>query len=289
MDFFSKQQKTRTSKTKNKNVLEKIKSIFIFKAIFRHLRINKYYDIIKYNKKCQKKLNLTLKDYKELTEIEIEIIPQEGEYGKFINLNKGEENYYHIYINYTEEETKKNYINENERIYYIKIIIDRQIKSLYKLFGGCYCIESINFKRFYRNNIIDMSYMFSGCTLLKELNMSSFNTENVKNMSYMFYECLSLDNLNVSNFITKNVTNMHKMFYGCSSLVNLDLSNFNLKKVVDMSNIFEDCTSLENVIFCSFSFDHNIINENCLDIVNKKNNNIKLYAQNCKTEKYTAF
>ena len=73
----------------------------------------------------------------------------------------------------------------------IKVIIDYQVKSFKELFYWCKCIESINFKKFYRNNITDMSWMFNGCSSLKELNLNNFNTNNVTNMSYMFYGCSS--------------------------------------------------------------------------------------------------
>ena len=78
------------------------------------------------------------------------------------------------------------YIDEEDKV---KIIIDCQVKSLKKLFEYCRCIESINFKKFYRDNITDMSFMFSWCSSLKELNLNNFNTNNVTNMSWMFYGC----------------------------------------------------------------------------------------------------
>ena len=81
------------------------------------------------------------------------------------------------------------YIEEEDKVTKIKIIIDYQVKSLKKLFYGCYCIESINFKKFYRNNITDMSFMFCDCSSLKELNLTNFNTNNVTNMSCMFPGC----------------------------------------------------------------------------------------------------
>ena len=263
MDSFVTQQQQRLNKIKCKEALNKIRSIYILKAILRNLKVHKYFDIIKYNKKLQKRLNLSLVDYKEFSKIEIEIVPHKNEYGKFINFKNSEKQYYHIYFNYSEKERKKNYIDENEKIYNIIVKIDREAKSIHSLFRGCYCIKSINFKRFYRSNIFDLSYMFSGCTLLQELNLSNFNTENVKDMSFMFYECSSLDQLNMSNFITNNVTHMSEMFNGCSSLVNLDLSNFNLKKVKYMTNIFNLCISLKNVKF-------NLLNVG--DNINKINN-----------------
>ena len=61
--------------------------------------------------------------------------------------------------------------------------------------------EKINFIKFNRNDINDMSYMFNGCSSLKEINLNNFNTENVTNMSYMFNGCSSLIELNRKNLI----------------------------------------------------------------------------------------
>ena len=49
----------------------------------------------------------------------------------------------------------------------IKIIIDYHVKSLAELFLDCDCIESIYFKKFYRNNINNMDHMFFLCLSLK--------------------------------------------------------------------------------------------------------------------------
>ena len=100
--------------------------------------------------------------------IEIEIKPVNDEYGKFINFKKEDEKYYHIYLNNNKEEIKMNNINKYEEIKIIKIIIDYQVKSFKGLFGSCDCIESIYFKKFYRNNITNMSGMFCRCSSLKE-------------------------------------------------------------------------------------------------------------------------
>ena len=49
-----------------------------------------------------------------------------------------------------------NNINIEEEIKIIKIIIEHKIKSFERLFLNCECIESIYFKKFYRNNINNM-------------------------------------------------------------------------------------------------------------------------------------
>ena len=63
------------------------------------------------------------------------------------------------------------------------------------------CIESINYKKFYRNNITNMNRVFCYCSSLKELNLSNFNTKNVTNMSHMFSKCSSLEEINLSILI----------------------------------------------------------------------------------------
>ena len=211
------------------------------------MTIKKKLEIVKYNKRIQNRLNLDVEDYKEYCEIELEIIPTKGKYGKFININENDELYYHIYFNDNKDEIKNKYkiytedgmikheyyheyyIDEEDKVTKIKIIIDYQVKSFKELFFECECIESINFKKFYRNNITDMSYMFYGCSSLKELNLNNFNTNNVINMSCMFDGCSSLKELNLNNFNTDNVTDMSGMFKGCSNQLQLKIEAQNKK------------------------------------------------------------
>ena len=164
--------------------------IYFLQKLFNNLLKKKLLEIIKYNKNIKNRINISIKDYIEYSEIfssiEIEIKPVNNKYGKFINIDKENEIYYHIYLNDNKEETKRNYLNENENVEKLKIIIDYQIKSLKKLFEDCKCIEYICFKKFYRNNITNMGYMFYGCSSLKELNLSNFNTNHVIDMESMF-------------------------------------------------------------------------------------------------------
>ena len=171
-------------------IIDNIKSRYILSKIYNNITKKKKLEIIKYNKKIQNRLNLDVKDYKEYCEIEIEIIPTKDKYGKFININKSVKLFYHIYFNDNKEETKNKYeINEGDKILKIKIIIDYQVKSFKNLFYWCQCIETIYFKRFNRNNIIDMNGLFSWCSSLKELNLTNFNTNKVTNMSSIFSGC----------------------------------------------------------------------------------------------------
>ena len=165
-------EKTESNKIKSKNIFKKLKNDYFLQNLFDYLLKKKSLDIIKYNKYIKRRINISIKDYKEYSEIyssiEIELKLVNNKYDRFINFTKENEKYYHIYFNNSKEEIKRNYLNKNENVEKIKIIIDYQIKSFEKLFENCECIEYIYFKKFYRNNINNMGSMFSGCSSVKE-------------------------------------------------------------------------------------------------------------------------
>ena len=261
MEIDSISEKNEYNQIKSRINLEKIKSHYILKIIFSYMNQKKSLELVNFNKKYQQRLNITIKNYKEYSElyspIEIEINPAKNKYGKFININKNDELYFHIYLN-TKEENNKTILDKDKdkNITKINIIIDHQIKSLKQLFYECECIEKINFKKFMRNNINNMSDMFRNCSSLKELNLSKFVTNNVIYMNGMFRGCALLKELNLSNFNTNNVIDMFGMFYGCSSLKELNLSNFNTNKVKFMSDIFNGCSSLKELNITNFNINN---------------------------------
>ena len=255
-----------------------IKCKYIAIEVLELLDEKRLLQIIKENKKLQMLMNRNIFDYKNnykiFSSIEIEIKPSET-LGKFINLdNKDEgekerEKNYRIYFNDSKVEIKnKYYLDKSDKVTKIRILVGYKEKSFDQLFMECDGIESINFRKFYRNNIesmidmfyectslkeinlknfitdnvTDMSYMFSGCSSIKELNLNNFNTNNVTDMRYMFRGCSSLKELNLNNFNTNNVTNMYCMFYGCSSLKELNLNNFNTNNVTYMRWMFSKCS-----------------------------------------------
>ena len=237
-------EKEEINQIKAKSQIKKIRSKYILQIIFHDIKMKILFNVVKYNKDLQKKIDINIKDYKEYSEIyssiEIEIKPVNNKNGQFIH--KENENYYHIYFNDSKEEIKRNYLKENENVNKLKIILDYQIKSLGRLFLNCECIESLYFKKCNRNNINNMELMFYGCSSLKEINLSHISTNNVTNMGGMFFGCSSLKELNLSNFNTNNVKNMGYMFFGCSSLEELNITNFNTNKVTDMRYMFKGCS-----------------------------------------------
>ena len=181
---------------KIKNLFVNLKSKYFLILLFNHLSKKKLLKILIDNKSLKDRIDINVNDYKTYSgiysSIKIEITPADKKYGKFININEEDgQKYYHIYFSDDKEEIKRNYLNEKDQVKTIKIIIDYQVKSLDHLFEECECIESIEFKKFFRNNFDDMDCMFCGCSSLKQINFSSFNTENVTNMCYMFGKCLS--------------------------------------------------------------------------------------------------
>ena len=128
-------EKTGLNKKESKDKLKKLKSDYFLQLLFNNLFKKKSLDIIKYNKNIKKRINISIKDYKEYSEIyssiEIEIIPAKYKYGEFIHINEENEKYYHIYFNNDKKEIKKNnFFNQNENIKIIKIIINYQVNSL---------------------------------------------------------------------------------------------------------------------------------------------------------------
>ena len=125
-------EKAGSNKIRSKDIFKKLKNDYFLRKLFNILLKKKYLDIIKYNKNINDRLNISIKDYKEYSEIyssiEIELKPANNKYGKFINIDKENEIYYHIYFNNEKEEIKRNYLNDNENIKKIKIIIDYQFK-----------------------------------------------------------------------------------------------------------------------------------------------------------------
>ena len=86
-------------------------------------------EIIRYNNNIKNRLNISIKDYIDCLSIEIEIKPVNNKYGKFINIDKGDEKYYHIYFNDNKKELKRNYLDKNENVTKLSMIIDYQVKS----------------------------------------------------------------------------------------------------------------------------------------------------------------
>ena len=240
----------------SKSGIKNIKSNFILRKMFELLQKNKFLDLIKLNKKLQKRLNIDIDSYKEYSEIEIEVIPEKNKYDDFIIFKKEDKSFYHIYFDDNKEEVNKTFLIEGDNVSKIKIVIDYQVKSLNKLFYFCECIKSINFKKFNRSNITDMSHMFSWCTALKEINFTNFKTEQIIDMSYMFDGCSLLNKIDLSKFNTNNVKDMNHMFSGCSNLNELNLSTFNTNKVTDMNHMFSNCSSLKELDLSNFNTDN---------------------------------
>ena len=116
-------------------MLERIRSNFVIKNIFKNIEQSLYLNLIKYNKRLQNRFGLSLQDYKIFNEIEIDIIPiqttNKNYKAVFINLN-GKEQICKIYFD--GEKVNRNYITFNDKISKIKVIINPKNKSLKGLF-----------------------------------------------------------------------------------------------------------------------------------------------------------
>ena len=250
-----------------------IRNKYLLKNILDYVERKQCLSLIKYNKALQKKLDISIKDYKEYNQIEIELkVGGDNIYGKFFNYEKINKSYFHIYLD--NKKIRRNYLTSKDNLSKIKVIIDCEIKSFKSLFENCNCISSINFIKFNRKDIIDMSNMFKGCKNLIYINFANFKSEKVTNMEYMFCNCSSLKEINLTNFNTSNVINMRSMFSCCSSLKEINLSNFDTSQVTDMIFMFNNCSSLINLDISKFDIKDNInidyMFSGCLDTLKKK-------------------
>ena len=241
-------------KDNNILILNKIKSKYIIKIIFQFIKKHKKLNVINYNKKLQKDLDIKLKDYIDYYQINAEIIIMIQKnikpIDKLIDINK---NLYNLYIDDKLFSIDSNNNNINKlKSSKLKFVIKNGCNSLMNLFQNLIYIQNISFIRFVIINITDMSSMFSGCSNLSKLNLSYFKTNNVINMKNMFYECSSLIEIDLSNFKTNNVNNMGYMFYKCKALTKLNLSNFNVENVKYVNSMFEECTSLKIINLSNF-------------------------------------
>ena len=251
----------------------KIRSKLIIKTIFQNIKENKLLQLIKYNKKIQNKLNISIGNYREYNQIQIQL-KLDKEYitiKKFINFEIINKKYIHIYANKSKNEYDSCFLNGIEWIWELNIILEFEFKKFKGLFKDCECLKEINIIKCNRKDIIDISEMFYGCKNLDKLNISNLKTDNVKDMSYIFYECSSLNEINLLNFNTSNVTNMQNMFEKCNKLEELNLYNFNTSNVIYMNDMFFECTSLKSIN----------INSNYLNLAFKSINNNNNSICNC--------
>ena len=122
----SKENNKENESAKSNPITEKIKSDYFLQKLYDNMTKKKKLEIVKYNKKIQNRINLSVKNYKEYSEtftpIEMEIIPKKGEYGQFINIDENDELYYHIYFNDNKEEIKNKYrFYEEDKVTKIKL------------------------------------------------------------------------------------------------------------------------------------------------------------------------
>ena len=146
---------------------DNLKSDYFLTKIFDYIERKKSLKIVKCNKVLQKRANISIKDYidycKFYSSIEIELnitYKLFDQLNTFINISNEEKNFFHIYFDNSNKEITRNFLKKNEKVKNIKIKIDYQIVSFKGLFKDCKCIKSIVFKKFYRINLIDMSFMF---------------------------------------------------------------------------------------------------------------------------------
>lgn len=193
--------------------------------VFPYINLKKKLEIVKYNKKVQKKLDININNYIEYAKKYSTIIVEEEFEDEKINpcgVNKP---------NFTFK------FSENKKII---MNIEYPITDFSFLFMDCKGLKKIKFKQFFRNNVTKMMGMFAGCAELEEVDFSeSCDTSNVTDMSIMFFSCTKLKKIKgLDKFDTRKVITMAGMFDKCKSLEELDVSNFIIKEEANIDYMF---------------------------------------------------
>ena len=102
------------------NKLRNLISDYFIQKFFGYMPKRKSLETIRYNKSIQKRINININHYKacseEYSSIELDLIPMNGKYDKFINIMEKDKKYFHIYFN--DNKKKKLKI-----LHYIKVIM----------------------------------------------------------------------------------------------------------------------------------------------------------------------
>ena len=245
-------------------MLNNIKSNYIFQIILKeYLTKAQYFNLVRYNKNLQKKLELNINSYKEFYQrffnrIEIELLPISSSEldleKKYFFINRKEnKSYYNIYFDDNKnQKIDRTFITADDKVKKINIFLEIEIKELKGLFNNCECLKEIKFTKFNRDDFTDFNNMFYGCTNLIKLDVTKFKTSNAKKLSWMFAQCKSLTKLDITNFDTSNVTDMNMLFSGCLHLKELKF-NFDTKNVIKMNRMFFKCQSLIKIDVSKFN------------------------------------
>ena len=99
--------KKELNKIESKDIFKNLKCDYFLQKLLNNLLKKKSLYIIKYNKNIQKRINISIKDYKEYSEkyssIEIELEFTSDKRGQIFDIDKENEIYYHIYLNDNKE------------------------------------------------------------------------------------------------------------------------------------------------------------------------------------------
>ena len=116
--IISKDEKVK--QIKSNDAFKNLRSDFFLRTTFDLMNKKKSLEIVKNNKNLQKRLNISIDDYKEYSQphssIEIELKFLDYRSGKFINIPKEDKKYYHIYFDKSKEEIKRNYLKKKKKL-----------------------------------------------------------------------------------------------------------------------------------------------------------------------------
>ena len=122
-----------------------------------------------------------------------------------------------------------------------------QIKTMYRTFGWCRNISTLNLNNYRTPNVTSVDSLFYYCDLLETLDISNFDTSNCLNFNMMFSNDSKLKTVyGTLNLI--NATKISNMLRSVQSLENITLKNIKLSLEMGTSSIFGTKLSNETLI-----------------------------------------
>lgn len=132
------------------------------------------------------------------------------------------------------------------------------VTSLYRTFGYCNKIKSLNIKDWDVSNVTSLRETFIDCNSLTELDLSGWDVNNVTNFSDICNDCDNLRYLNASNWKKSNwtINDLFEFFFGLEGcpLEVVDISNWDITNLDNLNIPMAYHTTIECLVIDGWDF-----------------------------------
>lgn len=120
-------------------------------------------------------------------------------------------------------------------------------------FTSCTSIQTINFRGWKMNSLIDASGMFFNCECANTLLMDEFTGLSLLNADEMFRDCQKLQQIDLPKLVASNLQSIDGMFNNCNSAKTISIPLFKGDNVITAKNCFSTCVNLTSLQIPQFT------------------------------------